>query len=58
VDNPVIHFPVITLQFSDIAITDENSPSKLYLGQFEGFSGLFDTFIDGHRVSATRGRLK
>jgi hypothetical protein len=50
-DNPVIHFPVVAFQFGDIAITDENSLSKLNLGQFEGFSDLFDTLIDGHKVS-------
>ncbi|MDR1286905.1 MAG: hypothetical protein LBK08_04775 [Treponema sp.] len=44
-DYPIIHLPVVASHY-----IDENGPGKLCLGQFEDFSSLFDTLIDGHRT--------
>jgi hypothetical protein len=47
-DNPVVNLPVVAFQLGDITVADKNGLGKLRLGQSEGFSYLFDAFVDGH----------
>jgi hypothetical protein len=56
-DNPVVDRFMPTFKLSDITIADEYTFGKFSLGKFEGFPGLANPVIDGHRINYSGKKL-